>query len=119
MLFLSRDRDAKFTARFDTVWASEGVEVIRTPYRAPQANAFAERWIRSVQAEVLDRIRILNEAHRRRVMWEYSEYYNRARPHQGLEQRCPISIERGRTEGSMKCRDVLSGIIHDYHRDAA
>ncbi|GAC1357583.1 MAG: hypothetical protein NVSMB42_16660 [Herpetosiphon sp.] len=119
MLFLIRDRDAKFTANFDTVFAAEGIEIVRTPYRAPKANAFAERWIRSVRTEVLDRILILNEAHLRRVMLEYISYYNRARPHQGIEQRCPIPIKGAPKAGSIQCRDVLGGIIHDYYRDAA
>lgn len=93
--------------------------MIRTPYRAPKANAFAERWVRSVREECLDRLLILNEAHLRRVLREYVVYFNQARPHQGIEQRCPIPIESGRREGSVKRRDVLGGIIHDYQRDAA
>ena len=86
---------------------------------APKANAFAERWIRSVREEVLDRILVLNEAHLWRVMLEYIEYYNRARPHQGLEQRCPLPIDRARAAGQVKCRDLLGGIVHDHYRDAA
>jgi putative transposase len=117
--FLIRDRDTKYTTSFDTVFAAEGVEIIRTPYRAPKANAFAERWIRSVREESVDRLLILNEAHLRRVMIEYSDYYNRARPHQGIEQRCPIPIDRRVREGPVKCRDVLGGIVHDYYREAA
>ncbi len=66
---------------------------------------------------------ILNEAHLRRVLLEYieyyNEYYNGSRPHQGIEQRCPIAVEHGRREGPVKCRDVLGGIIHDYQREAA
>jgi putative transposase len=119
MLFLIRDRDVKYTASFDRVFQAEGIEIIKTPYRAPRANAFAERWIRSVRVEVLDRILLLSEAHLRRVLVEYIEYDNRRRPHQGIQQRCPIPIERGRKEGPMKCREVLGGIIHDYEREAA
>ncbi len=117
--FLIRDRDTKFTAAFDRVFSSEGIEIVRTPYRTPQANGFAERWIRSVREECLDRLLILNEAHLRRVMREYIDYYNKARPHQGIEQRCPIPITRQPREGPVKRRDVLGGIVHDYHRDAA
>jgi len=73
-LFLIHDRDTKFTAPFDTVFASEGVEVVLTPYHAPDANAFAERWIRSVRHECLDQLLILNETHLRRVLTEYIDY---------------------------------------------
>lgn len=117
--FLIRDRDAKFPASFDTVFAAEGVEIIRTPYRAPKANAFAERWIRAAREECLDRLLIVNEAHLRRVLSEYVQYYNTARPHQGIDQRCPVPISSVARSGAVKCRDVLGGIIHDYHREAA
>lgn len=116
--FLIRDRDAKFTTSFDNVWASEGVEIIRTPYRAPKANAFAERWIRSARAEYFDRLLIMGEWHLGRVMKQYITYYNEARPHQGIEQRCPIPLDRSRHEGPVNCRDVLGGVIHDYYRKA-
>jgi putative transposase len=117
--FLIRDRDAKFTARFDRVFAAEGIEIILTPYRAPRANAFAERWIRSAREECLDRLLIMSEGHLRRVMREYIGYYNQARPHQGIEQCCPIPIDSARTNGAVRRRDVLGGIIHDYHREVA
>ncbi len=119
--FLIHDRDAKFTEGFDAVFEAEGIEIIQTPYRAPRANAFAERWIRSAREECLDRLLIVSEAHLRHVMKEYVDYYNQARPHQGIEQRCPIPIpmEQAHKEGPVKCRDVLSGIIHNYYREAA
>jgi putative transposase len=119
MRFLIHDRDAKFPPSFDNVFATEGIEILRTPYRTPTANAFAERWVRSVREEILDKLLIVNQAHLQRVMTEYTDYFNRARPHQGIEQRCPIPIERGRRAGAVKRRDVLGGIIHDYDRDAA
>ncbi len=119
MRFLIRDRDAKFTAKFDAVFVAEGIEILRTPYRTPTANAFAERWVRSVREECLDKLLIVNEAHLHRVLREYVRYFNQARPHQGIEQRCPIRIERGRRHGAVERRDVLGGIIHDYDRAAA
>jgi len=117
--FLSHDRDAEFPARFDGVFATEGIEILRTPYRTPITNAFAERWVRSVREEVLDKLLIINQAHLPRVLTEYVAYFNQARPHQGIKQRRPIPIERGEQSGALKRRDVLGGIIHNYDRDAA
>ncbi len=119
MRFLIHDRDAKFPASFDAVFAAEGIDILRTPYRTPVANAFAERWVRSVREECLDKLLIVNAAHLQRVLNEYIGYFNQARPHQGIEQRCLIPIERGLRNGAIKRRDVLGGIIHDYDRDAA
>ncbi len=109
MRFLIRDRDARFTASFDNVITAEGLEIVRTPYRSPKTNAFAERWIRSAREECLDRVLIWNEGHLRRVMKEYGSYYNRARPHQGIEQRCPIPFDSAHKAGTVKCHDVLGG----------
>ena len=119
MRFLLHDNDGKFTELFDTVFASERIKVIHTPYRAPNANAYAERWVRTVREECLDKILILNEGHLRQVLLEYVAYYNDARPHQGLEQRIPTASSAPAPHGPIRCRDVLSGIIHDYYREAA
>jgi len=78
--FLIRDNDKKLTTAFDTVFRSQGIDVIPTPYRAPNANAHAERWIRSVREECLDKLLIINQAHLRRVMREYIEFFNTAPP---------------------------------------
>ena len=117
--FLIRDRDAKFPATFDTVFASEGVEIVRTPYRAPNANAYAERWVRSARTECLDHLLIANETHLRRVLTEYVACYNEARPHQGLEQRCPVALPAPVRDGPLCRRDRLGGLLHDYYREAA
>ena len=92
---LIRDNDSKFTDAFDTVFEDEDINIIRTPFRAPNANAFSERWIRSVRQECLDKILVLSEGHLWRVLKEYQTYYNTRRPHQSLEQQSPI--ERPRT----------------------
>jgi transposase InsO family protein len=81
MTFLIHDNDTKFTASFDNVFSSEGIEILHTPYQAPKANAFAERWVRSVREECLDHILVLNESHLHRVLKEYTDYYNYVRPH--------------------------------------
>jgi putative transposase len=88
--FLLHDNDRKFTEMFDTVFRSIGTKVIHLPYRAPNCNAFAERWVRTVREECLDKLLIINEVHLRRVMKEYIIHYNRIRPHQGIDQQTPI-----------------------------
>ncbi len=88
-------------------------------YRAPNANAYAERWIRSVREECLDKLLIINQAHLRRAMREYITFFNTARPHQGLEQQIPVSKIGHERAGSVRSRAVLGGIIYDYYRDAA
>jgi putative transposase len=82
--FLIRDNDKKFTEAFDTVFRAEGSVVIRTPYRAPNANAYAERWIRSAREECLDKLLIIHQAHLRRVMGEYTAFFTDERPCQGI-----------------------------------
>jgi putative transposase len=75
------DRDAKFTAAFDAVFTAEGLKVLRTPVRAPRANAYAERWVGTVRREVLDRMLIFRSRQLRSVPAEYADHYNGHRPH--------------------------------------
>ncbi len=117
--FLIHDRDTKFSAAFDAVFTTEDVTIIRTPIQAPNANAFAERWIRSVREECLDKILILGERHLRRVLTTYIDYYNHARPHQGINQRCPVPLSSAARDGPIERRDILGGVLHDYYRRAA
>ena len=117
--FLIHDRGAKFPPEFDTVFAAEGMASIRTPYRAPNANAYAERWVRSARDDCLDHLLIAGEAHLRRVLTEYVAHYNRARPHQGLDQRCPVALPPPVRDGPVCRRDRLGGLLHDYYREAA
>jgi transposase InsO family protein len=116
--FLIHDRDTKFGAAFDTVFRSTQAHIIRTPFRAPNANAYAERWVRTVRHEYLNKLVIIDEAHLRRVLREYIQYYNTARPHQGLDQRLPIPQPMPVRTGVVCCRPVLGGIVHDYYRAA-
>ena len=104
---------------FDTVLAAEGVEVIRTPYRAPNANAYAERWVRSARTECLDHLLIANETHLPRVLTEYVAFYNHDRPHQGLAQQCPVARPTPVRDGPVRRHDRLGGLLHDYYREAA
>jgi transposase InsO family protein len=113
---LIRDNDSKYTKAFDAVFESEDINIIRTPYRAPNANAVAERWVRSVRQECLDKVLVLNEAHLWRVLTEYLHYYNSRRPHQSLDQQSPIERPQPETKGLIQKRRILGGIINDYFR---
>ncbi len=117
--YLIRDRDCKFVAAFNGVFQSEGVTIIRTPYRAPNANAVAERWIRSVRQECLDHLLIVSEAHLRRVLHIYVGFYNEARPHQGLDQHTPVTAPPPASHGPIRCRALLGGLLRSYDREAA
>ncbi len=118
MCYLIHDRDTEFTRAFETVFQTEGIESVRTPFRTPQANAFAERWVRSVREECLDQLLIINQRHLKRVLTEYIDYYNHSRPHQGLAQNIPIASEFSQ-DGPIHCREVLGGVLRDYYRKAA
>jgi putative transposase len=117
--FLIHDRDTKFPLSFDQVFATERIHVIHTPHHAPNANAFAERWVRSVREECLDHLLIVNEQHLRRVLMEYISYYNTARPHQGIGQQIPILTNGYPPMGSVHRRAILGGIINVYQRRVA
>jgi putative transposase len=121
--FLIRDRDSKYVSSFDEVLRTDGAQVICTPIRAPRANAFAERWVRTVRAECLDWVLILGRRHLEWVLRVYVEHYNRERPHRGLELGTPIDSQsragRACGRGPVERRDLLGGLIHEYSRAAA
>jgi putative transposase len=119
--FLVHDRDSKFSACFDEVFRSEGIRVIRTPIRAPKANAYAERFVRSVREECLDWLLIAGRRHLDRVLHHYVDYYNRERPHRGLDLSPPQpnAHERAPTTNVVERRDRLGGLLHEYYRAAA
>ena len=115
--FLLRDRDAKFTAAFNAVFAAEGIQVPRTPVRAPQANAYAERWVGTVRREVLDRMLIVGCRQLRSVLAEYVDHYNVHRPHRALGQAPPLKPSVPvvlAPPGRVVRRDRLGGLIHEY-----
>ena len=121
MRFLIHDHDSKFTASFNEVFRSEGIEVIHTPIRAPQANAYAERFVRTVRAECLDWLLIIGRRHLETVLRIYTAHYNRERPHRALALLSPDSTNAAHatTGGQINRRDRLGGLIHEYHRTAA
>jgi transposase len=119
--FLIRDRDAKFTGAFDAVLAAAGIRVIKTPMRAPRANAIAERWIASARRECLDRMLITGERHLRLVLSEYADHYNSHRPHRSLQQSPPAGCPHPPAPGAsarLLRRDRLGGLIHEYSQVA-
>ncbi len=120
--YLIRDNDAKYGAHFAAITTGTGIEVIRTPIKAPRANAICERLLGSVRRECLDHIVIVSEAHLRRVLKEYVTYFNRSRPHQGIDQRMPEHKARVGPRlgdpGKVIAFPVLGGLHHDYRRAA-
>ncbi|HZA83382.1 MAG TPA: integrase core domain-containing protein [Actinomycetes bacterium] len=121
--FLLRDRDAKFCRSFDDVFCSEGAEVLRTPVQAPNANAYAERWIRTARAECLDWLLIIGRGHLEQVLRVYVHHYNRHRPHRALELEPPdplagMTIVSENGQGAVRRRDRLGGLLHEYLRAA-
>jgi hypothetical protein len=115
--FLIHDNDRKFSKAFDTLFETEDLHVIHTPYLAPNANAYSERWVRTAREECLDLILTRNASHLRRVLHEYvDDYYNSARPHQGIGQQIPIPRRQLHNTGTVQRRKVLGGIINDYYR---
>jgi len=121
--FLIRDRDAKFTAAFDVVFGAARIETVKIPPRAPRANAFAERWVRTVRSECLDWTLIWNRRHLQRVLTSYLEHYNRARPHRGIGLDVPVPAPGATVTalpigGRVERVDILGGLIHEYRRAA-
>ena len=117
---LIRDRDAKFTAAFDAVFTAAGIDVVKIPPRAPRANAYAERWVRTVRSECLDWTLIWNQRQLHRVLTEYLRHYNTVRPHRSLDLQppCPARpltlVEPATAQSLVERVDVLGGLIHEY-----
>ncbi len=118
--FLVRDRAGQFTASFDAVLTDVGIQVVRIPPRCPRANCFAERFVRTIKAELTDRMLIFNQRHLRVVLAQYVRHYNGRRPHRARDLRPPqpthpvadLSHER------VTRRPVLGGLINEYERAA-
>jgi putative transposase len=115
--FLIRDRDSKYGQAFTQVAVGTSIEVLKTPCRAPKANAMCERFLGSVRRECLDHILILGETHLHRVIREYVEYFNHGRPHQGIEQKIPegeTPVPQKQRKAKIIAFPVLNGLHHDY-----
>jgi len=122
--FLVRDRAGQFTDGFDAVLSAAGIEVVKIPPRSPRANAHAERWVRTVRAEVTDRMLIAGPQHLRAALDEYAAHYNRHRPHRARNLRPPDSDDIAMAAitdlaaARIRRRRVLGGLINEYQRAA-
>jgi transposase InsO family protein len=118
--FLIRDRDQKFTKSFDDVFRAEDIEIVRIPFRAPQANGVAERFVRTIRTESLDWLLILNQQHLESALAAFVHHYNAHRPHRGLNltppqpPRAPRRSAIALLDGHVQRRDRLGGLIHEY-----
>jgi transposase InsO family protein len=118
--FLIRDRAGQFTSSFDAVFTAQGIRILPSPPQAPRANAICERIIGTLRRELLDRLLIVNEHHLRRVMAEYLQHYNTARPHRALGQLSPAQAGTrppepiNLAEHRIRRKQVLDGLTHEY-----
>jgi putative transposase len=120
--FVLRDRDTKFCRAFDDLFRCEGAEILLTPVQAPNANAYAERWIGTVRAECLDWLLIVGRDHLEQVLRVYVQHYNRHRPHRALGLEAPdppTELNAAKDQQGKVCRrDLLGGLLHEYRRAA-
>jgi transposase InsO family protein len=115
--FLVRDRDAKFVGPFDEVIESVGAHIIKTPFRAPRANAFAERFVLTARSECLDWVLIRSERHTERVLREFVAHYNQERPHRGIDLDQPVpkpAVPQFETGKRVERIDRVDGLLHEY-----
>jgi putative transposase len=120
--YLIRDNDRKFGSGFARVATTSAIEILKTPYHAPRANAICERFLRSVRQECLDHLLIFREKQLQRVLNQYMVYFNRARPHQGIQQQLPepsrSAISSHYAGDKVIAVPILGGLNHDYQRVA-
>jgi transposase InsO family protein len=118
--FLIRDRDTKFTASFDEVFATEGIRIIRTPIGSPRANAFAERFVGTIRRECLDSMLVFHRWQLETVLSEFVDHYNEHRPHRSFGQQAPLAGKKRRLQTSdpdpaqLRRRDKFGGLVHEY-----
>jgi len=128
--FLLRDRDTKFTAAFDQLFRDTGTRIVKTPIRAPNANAFSESWVGSLKRECLNHFVCFGLGHLNHILGDYVHFFNQHRPHQGLGNRpLPIAAgERGDVATTarlddgpddVRCKRFLGGLLRHYYRTAA
>jgi putative transposase len=114
--YLLRDRDSKYTHAFNAVFTANGIEILKSAPQTPRMNAHAERAIRTIRAECIDRLLIYNEQHLRHVLAEYAEHYNTGRPHRALQLRAPSDDPNVIPFPAHRIHrhNILNGLIHEY-----
>ena len=123
--YLIKDGDTKFTEKFDEIFKSEGIKVKKLPYRSPNLNAFAERFVQSIKNECVGQFVVFGEHHLKFLIREYVRYYNTVRPHQGIGNRAiggaallpPTEVPLAPRE--IECDTGLGGLLRHYHRKVA
>ena len=121
--FVLRDHDARLSRSLDDVFCAEGAEVLLTPVQAPNANAYAERWIRTVRAECLDWLLLVGRGRLEQVLRVYVQHYNRHRPHRALGLQPPdpavgLTLTGKDQPDRIYRRDLLGGLVHEYRQAA-
>ena len=122
-VYLLKDGDTKFTAKFYELFKSEGVKVKRLPYASPNLNAHAERFVQSIKHECLDKFVVFGERHLEHLIREYEYHYNTVRPHQGIGNKpirmtaFPPSDTGPCLAGKIQCAERLGGLLRHYWRE--
>jgi len=122
--FLIRDRDAKYPTLIGEILSEVGITTVLTGVRMPRMNAITERWVKTLRAELLDRVLIWNETHLRHALREYERHYNLHRTHRSLAAAAPLRArpqprESDRTERlAIRRQDRLGGVVHEYRHAA-
>lgn len=116
--YILHDRDSKYGPHFSAVASGSGIKELRTPYRTPQANGVCERFMGSLCRECLDHMLILQGRQLKRVASEYTNYFNQARPHQGIRQQIPIFYDKPRenSKGRITSKAIFGGLHRSYSR---
>lgn len=124
--FLLRDRDTKYSRRFDQFFKDVGTQIVKAPIQAPDANAFAETWVGSLKGECLNHFLCFSLGHLDHIVTNYTRFYNSLRPHQGIGNRTltsTVNVDKPPDEdpefGQVRCDRLLGGLLRHYHRTAA
>jgi len=117
--YLIRDRDSKYTESFDSILQATGIEPVKLPPMSPNLNAFAERFVKSIKSECLDRMILFGEKSLRHVIKGYLAHYHAERNHQGIDNVILCPDDRLRNTGKVVKTERLGGLLNFYHRDAA